>query len=137
MSNEPSPSIGEGPFHKLPSPPMTPQRNSQATLQALDEDLLQNDKTNGINNDKNNDVSINVNETENEKSEGEESADVAEVAIRETPKHGWRTYAAFGTLCLVTFIVALDSTIICVAVPVSYLQLLNIQYSLDLHNVLI
>ncbi|KAH6897062.1 major facilitator superfamily domain-containing protein [Thelonectria olida] len=109
MSAEPSPSIGEGPFHKLPSPPRTPQRNSQATLQALDEDFLPTDKFN--------DVSININEADNEQSSGEESADVAEVAIREAPKHGWRTYAAFGTLCLVTFIVALDSTIICVAVP--------------------
>jgi hypothetical protein len=32
---------------------------------------------------------------------------------------GWRFYGAFGTLCLVTFIIALDSTIICVALPVS------------------
>ncbi|KAH7188721.1 major facilitator superfamily domain-containing protein [Fusarium flagelliforme] len=31
--------------------------------------------------------------------------------------HGWRFYGAFGTLCLVTFIIALDSTIICVALP--------------------
>jgi hypothetical protein len=31
---------------------------------------------------------------------------------------GWRFYGAFGTLCLVTFIIALDSTIICVALPV-------------------
>ncbi|KAF4472361.1 multidrug transporter [Fusarium albosuccineum] len=30
---------------------------------------------------------------------------------------GWRFYGAFGTLCLVTFIIALDSTIICVALP--------------------
>ncbi|KAI5465732.1 major facilitator superfamily domain-containing protein [Mariannaea sp. PMI_226] len=39
-------------------------------------------------------------------------------ATKEAPKHGWRTYAAFATLCLVTFIVALDSTIICVAIPI-------------------
>ncbi|KAF4971450.1 hypothetical protein FZEAL_9849 [Fusarium zealandicum] len=30
---------------------------------------------------------------------------------------GWRFYGAFGTLCLLTFIIALDSTIICVALP--------------------
>ncbi|KAF5724077.1 multidrug transporter [Fusarium mundagurra] len=30
---------------------------------------------------------------------------------------GWRFYGAFGTLCLVNFIIALDSTIICVALP--------------------
>ncbi|CAM1505515.1 Fc.00g111520.m01.CDS01 [Cosmosporella sp. VM-42] len=30
---------------------------------------------------------------------------------------GWRFYGAFGTLCLCTFIIALDSTIICVALP--------------------
>ncbi|KAF5562796.1 multidrug transporter [Fusarium napiforme] len=30
---------------------------------------------------------------------------------------GWHFYGAFGTLCLVTFIIALDSTIICVALP--------------------
>ncbi|KAF4495623.1 multidrug transporter [Fusarium agapanthi] len=29
----------------------------------------------------------------------------------------WPFYGAFGTLCLVTFIIALDSTIICVALP--------------------
>ncbi|RGP63695.1 multidrug transporter [Fusarium sporotrichioides] len=33
-----------------------------------------------------------------------------------TPR-AWRFYGAFGTLCLVTFIIALDSTIICVALP--------------------
>ena len=36
-----------------------------------------------------------------------------------TTSRGWRFYGAFGTLCLVTFIIALDSTIICVALPVS------------------
>jgi hypothetical protein len=35
-----------------------------------------------------------------------------------TQVRGWRFYGAFGTLCLVTFIIALDSTIICVALPV-------------------
>ncbi|KAM0557744.1 hypothetical protein ACHAO7_002061 [Fusarium culmorum] len=34
-----------------------------------------------------------------------------------TTTRGWRFYGAFGTLCLVTFIIALDSTIICVALP--------------------
>ncbi|RSL74210.1 hypothetical protein CEP51_011618 [Fusarium floridanum] len=34
-----------------------------------------------------------------------------------TASRGWRFYGAFGTLCLVTFIIALDSTIICVALP--------------------
>lgn len=37
-----------------------------------------------------------------------------------TASRGWRFYGAFGTLCLVTFIIALDSTIICVALPVSF-----------------
>ena len=37
------------------------------------------------------------------------------------PSRGWRFYGAFGTLCLCTFIIALDSTIICVALPVSFL----------------
>lgn len=35
-----------------------------------------------------------------------------------TTTRGWFFYGAFGTLCLVTFIIALDSTIICVALPV-------------------
>ncbi|CAF3610829.1 unnamed protein product [Fusarium graminearum] len=34
-----------------------------------------------------------------------------------TTTRGWFFYGAFGTLCLVTFIIALDSTIICVALP--------------------
>ncbi|KAF5239151.1 hypothetical protein FAUST_5078 [Fusarium austroamericanum] len=34
-----------------------------------------------------------------------------------TTTRGWCFYGAFGTLCLVTFIIALDSTIICVALP--------------------
>ncbi|GKT97860.1 unnamed protein product [Fusarium langsethiae] len=38
--------------------------------------------------------------------------DLASATLR-----GWRFYGAFGTLCLVTFIIALDSTIICVALP--------------------
>ncbi|CEI39108.1 hypothetical protein FVEN_g10709 [Fusarium venenatum] len=37
--------------------------------------------------------------------------------IPSTTTRGWRFYGAFGTLCLVTFIIALDSTIICVALP--------------------
>lgn len=39
--------------------------------------------------------------------------------VTSTSGRGWRFYGAFGTLCLVTFIIALDSTIICVALPVS------------------
>lgn len=42
------------------------------------------------------------------------------VSPASTPKRGWRFYGAFGTLCLVTFVIALDSTIICVALPVSW-----------------
>lgn len=41
--------------------------------------------------------------------------------VTPTSGRGWRFYGAFGTLCLVTFIIALDSTIICVALPVSWM----------------
>ncbi|KAF7542186.1 hypothetical protein G7Z17_g11808 [Cylindrodendrum hubeiense] len=51
------------------------------------------------------------------KSETNQSTEFNEGVSTTVPTHGWRTYAAFGTLCLVTFIVALDSTIICVAIP--------------------
>lgn len=34
-------------------------------------------------------------------------------------KRDWRFYGAFGTLCILTLIIALDSTILSVALPVS------------------
>lgn len=113
MSPKPSPSLAEGAFVQLPSPPMTPNRNSQATLQALDEDAtMQNDKIEEV---------VQANQDEKMARKSQESAVVEEESVQQPIKHGWRTYAAFATLCLVTFIVALDSTIICVAIPVSLL----------------
>ena len=36
----------------------------------------------------------------------------------EKPVRGWRFYGSFGSLCLATFIIAIDATIISVALPV-------------------
>ncbi|KAH7162571.1 major facilitator superfamily domain-containing protein [Dactylonectria estremocensis] len=54
---------------------------------------------------------------QNEKGKINSSIKPGEGVSKSVPTHGWQTYAAFGTLCLLTFIVALDSTIICVALP--------------------
>ncbi|KAM0338539.1 hypothetical protein ACHAPU_011299 [Fusarium lateritium] len=59
----------------------------------------------------------------NEREAGPSSSGPSSVQIKETgdipasTTRGWRFYGAFGTLCLVTFIIALDATIICVALP--------------------
>lgn len=52
--------------------------------------------------------------------QSDDASEIKEPAPVNT-KRGWRFYGAFGTLCLVTFIIALDSTIICVALPVGAL----------------
>ncbi|KAF5677962.1 multidrug transporter [Fusarium heterosporum] len=64
---------------------------------------------------------VQVNPTEGKAaptSSGSSSVQIEETEdIPASTARGWRFYGAFGTLCLVTFIIALDATIICVALP--------------------
>lgn len=57
--------------------------------------------------------------------------DVTQLVDAETETRGWRFYGSFFSLCLGTFIVAMDATIISVALPVSSLLL---RFSSALHK---
>lgn len=55
----------------------------------------------------------------------EEPHTPGQIVPEPAPPRGWRFYGAFGTLCLVSFIIAVDSTIIGVALPVCNLPSLS------------